>query len=86
MTRLSSDRVLAALSRFDVASTADVATALGRNNESQQRNVWAALQKLVAAGYATRDGAAGHVARYRITDAGRARIAQAHTTPQRQTA
>ena len=64
-------RVLRALSRFDVATVGDLSHALGMPNPSQQKAVWRALQLLVTAGHATRDGERGHVARYSVTEAGR---------------
>ena len=64
-------RVLRALSRFDVATVGDLSHALGMPNPSQQKAVWRALQLLVTAGHATRDGERGHVARYSVTEAGK---------------
>lgn len=75
--KLTSHQVLRALSRFDVATVEDVATALHRNNPSQQRNVWSRLQVLVADGLASRDGERGHVARYAITEQGRQQLKEA---------
>jgi DNA-binding PadR family transcriptional regulator len=75
--KLLPDRVLATLARFDVATVEDIATSLGRNNPSQMRSVWVALQKLVKSGLASRDGDRGHVARYALTDGGRASLKRA---------
>lgn len=71
--RLTADRVLRALSRFDSAKIAEVAEALGH---SAHRTVWWHLQNLVAEGFASRDGERKQFARYAVTDAGRALIAE----------
>lgn len=73
MTKLTSDRILRALARFDVATVDDVASALNRG----KRQTWDRLQGLVAEGFVARDGERGRVARYAITDAGKALIASA---------
>lgn len=75
--KLSSDRVLATLARFDVATVEDIAASLGRDNPSQMRAVWVALQKLVASGLASRDGDRGRVAKYATTADGRASLKRA---------
>ena len=69
--KLTANRVLLALARFDVATVSDVAYAVSRPLPNQQRTVWTHLQALVASGLATRDGERGHVARYSVTEAGR---------------
>lgn len=77
--RLTTDRLLRALSRFDAATVGELSHALSRPAPNQQRSVWTMLKKLVAAGLVSREGDRGHVARYSITDAGRAACAVAST-------
>lgn len=71
--KVTSERVLRALGRFDVATVEDVASSSTR----EKRNAWAHLQRLVAAGLVQREGKRGEVARYRLTVAGRAAISRA---------
>lgn len=71
--RLTSDRVLRALARFDVATVAELAESIGRR-EGNRRSVWHHLQGLVAEGFASRDGERGMFARYAVTEAGRAKL------------
>lgn len=75
MARLTSSRVLRALSRFDTASYRDVADVIGRETANARRDVRKQLEGLVAEGFASRDGTVGHV-QYAITDAGRAQLAR----------
>ena len=75
--KLTSDRVLRALARFDVASVADVGAFFGRRTPNELRRVWQQLQNLTAEGFAMRDGDRGQQARYSISEAGRAEIARA---------
>ena len=75
--KLTSDRVLRVLSRFDAATVGDLAFALHRDNPSGQRSVWRYLQALVDSGLAIREGGFKTIARYSITAAGKAVMASA---------
>jgi hypothetical protein len=76
MTKLTADRVLRALARFESASCADVGAALGRRTPNEQRRVWQYLQSLTVEGFAMREGERGSL-RYSISEAGRAELARA---------
>lgn len=64
-------RIIRALSRFDVATVEDISDAVGC---AVKRTTWMHLQAAVANGHATREGSRGQVAKYQITDAGRAAV------------
>lgn len=70
--RLSQDRVLRALSRFDSATVEEVATGLGGTH---LRTTWHHLQRLVAQGMATKS--AERIAKYTVTETGRLSLTKA---------
>lgn len=74
--RLTSDRVLRALSRFDCATVGELAEVIG-HREGKRRAVWSRLQGLVAEGFASRDGDRGTFAKYAVTEAGRMKLQEA---------
>jgi hypothetical protein len=73
--KIDRQRLLRVLARFDVATVEDVAGSFG-GGLTAKRRTWAALNAAVVDGQATREGNRGQVARYQITDAGRAELAQ----------
>lgn len=68
-------RLLRALARFDVATVEDVSGSFGAGLTAK-RAAWRALNAAVADGHATREVERGQIARYQITDAGRAELAR----------
>jgi DNA-binding IclR family transcriptional regulator len=70
--RLTIDRVLRALSRYDAATVPEITEHVGA---SVQRTVWAHLQTLTERGLATKDNE--RISRYSITSAGRLALKQA---------
>jgi predicted ArsR family transcriptional regulator len=69
--KVTRERVLRALSRFDVATVAELVEALGVSGSTGKHAVWSRLQQAAANGNVQREGDKGHVARYRITAAGK---------------
>lgn len=74
---MTAERILRQLRHFDWATVADLAYSLGRTSANNKQSIHRALQIGMARGLVVRDGKPKTVARYALTDAGRAAFAGA---------